>query len=195
MARATQKRTLETRARLITASEEIIDEAGYEAFRVEEVVLRAGTAKGTFFAHFKDKDALMDLIIGKRIDVYLDELETQPAPTSVEDMAKALIPLCDYMTCERYAFDVILRYSGAAAIEEIGSIAMTFGRMIEVLAVWLSKVPYRKDISIELQAEGIHAFMLQAMATKFCALHNAQSTEDRLLPYLKAWLTPGNNPG
>ncbi|MDA0341119.1 MAG: TetR family transcriptional regulator, partial [Proteobacteria bacterium] len=45
MARAIQKRTLETRARLIAAAEEIIAESGFEALRVEEVVLRAGTAK------------------------------------------------------------------------------------------------------------------------------------------------------
>ena len=191
MARAVQKRTLATRARLIAASEEIIAEAGFEALRVEEVVLRAGTAKGTFFAHFKDKDALMDLIIGERIDRHLDALAAQPAPKSVAAMTEALLPLCEFMTCERYVFDVILRYSGAAAIEEIGPIAQTFGRQIEILVGWLEKAKFRRDIDPDLQAEGVHAFMLQAMATKFCALHNAQSTHQRLAPYLKAWLQPG----
>lgn len=191
MARAVQKRTLETRARLLAACEEIIAQSGFEALRVEEVVLRAGTAKGTFFAHFKDKDALMDQIIGARIDAYLDELERSPSPNTVEELTAALMPLSDFMTCERYVFDVILRHSGAAAIEEIGPIAATFGRQVEVLARWLGATPFRRDIAIELQAEGIQAFMLQAMATNFCALHNAQSLNDRLLPYLKAWLLPG----
>ena len=191
MARAIQKRTLETRTRLLAACEDIISQSGFEALRVEEVVLRAGTAKGTFFAHFKDKDALMDQIIGARIDAYLDELERSTPPDSVEGLVTALIPLCEFMTCERYVFDVILRHSGAAAIEEIGPIAATFGRQVDVLARWLSATPFRHDISIELQAEGIQAFMLQAMATNFCALHNAQSIHDRLLPYLTAWLSPG----
>ena len=48
MAKAIQKRTLETRARLIGAAKDIIRENGFEAMRVEEVVLRAGTAKGTW---------------------------------------------------------------------------------------------------------------------------------------------------
>ncbi|MBL6598875.1 MAG: TetR family transcriptional regulator, partial [Alphaproteobacteria bacterium] len=48
MNRPVQKRTLETRARLIAAAEALIDDAGYEALRVEEVVLGAGVAKGTF---------------------------------------------------------------------------------------------------------------------------------------------------
>ena len=190
MARAIQKRTLETRARLVAAAEEIIDDNGFEALRVEEVVLRAGTAKGTFFAHFKDKDALMDLILGARIDTFLDDLQDRAAPRSVPKLTEALIPVCEFMTCERYVFDVILRHSGAAGVEEIGPIATTFGRQIAILEGWLSGGRFRQDISAELQAEGVHAFMLQAMATKFCALHNANSIQDRLGPYLKAWLTP-----
>ena len=88
MARAVQKRTLETRARLQAAAEEIISEAGFEALRIEEVVLRAGTAKGTFFAHFKDKDALMDLIIGARIDAHLEELAAGNPPRTSKSWPK-----------------------------------------------------------------------------------------------------------
>lgn len=194
MARTIQKRTLETRARLIAAAEEIIGEVGFGALRVEEVVARAGTAKGTFFAHFKDKDALMDRIIGARIDAHLDELELIPAPRNVAEMAATLMPLCRFMTCERYVFDVILRYSGAAEVEEIGPIAATFGRQIELLTRWLTAHPYRRDITPDLAAEGVHAFMLQAMATAFCALHNARSLEERLVPYLEAWLLPQGAP-
>lgn len=190
MARATQQRTLETRARLITAAKEIISTSGFEAMRVEEVVLRAGTAKGTFFAHFPDKDALMDLIIGGRINEYLDALETGPAPGSAQEIAELLMPLCEFMTHERYVFDVVLRHSGAAAKEEVGVIATTFGRQIEIFENWLRVQKFRPDISIELQAEGIHAFMLQAMALRFCALHNSTAINDRLGPYLEAWLSP-----
>jgi len=190
MAKVMQKRTLETRARLINAAKDIIRENGFEAMRVEEVVLRAGTAKGTFFAHFRDKDALMDLIIGEQIDDFLDQLQTQAAPKSADQMAAMLLPVCKFMTCERYVFDIILRYSGAAAHEEIGAIATTFGRQVDIFVEWLYKHPFRTDISHELQAEGIHSFMVQAMALKFCALHNAKSISDRLGPYLDAWLCP-----
>lgn len=190
MAKALQKRTLETRARLIAAAEAVIDESGYEAMRVEEVVLRAGTAKGTFFAHFRDKDALMELIIGARLDSCLDELEAAPNPKTVEALAEALMPLCIFMTSERYVFDLIIRYSGAAAIETIGPIAVNFGRQVELFERWCESARFRKDIGVDLQSEGIHAFMIQAMATHFCALHNAVSINDRLVPYLKAWLAP-----
>ena len=190
MNKPVQKRTLETRARLIAAAEAVIAENGFEAMRVEEVVLRAGTAKGTFFAHFKDKDALMDRIIGEQLHAHLDEQEAASVPATVDELIEALIPICAFMTSERYVFDVILRHSGAAGLDEIGTIAETFGRQVEVLQRWMSQTPFRKDISAELQAEGIHAFMIQAMATNFCALHNSRSFRDRLAPYLKAWLAP-----
>lgn len=188
MARAVQKRTLETRARLIAAAEEVIAEAGFEALRVEEVVLRAGVAKGTFFAHFRDKDALMELIIGPRIDAHLDALAAAPPPSSAEDMADALVPLAEFMTCERYVFDVVFRYSGAASIEEIGPIAQTFGRMIDVFGAWFEDGRFRRDITPDLAAEGVMSFLLQAVATQFCALHNSVSFRERLLPYLSAWI-------
>jgi AcrR family transcriptional regulator len=190
MAKTIQKRTLKTRARLIAAAKEIISQNGFEAMRVEEVVLRAGTAKGTFFAHFKDKDALMDLIIGEKINEYLDQMEIQTSPKTSSQMVKTLMPLCEFMTCERYVFDIILRYSGATRIEEIGIIATTFGRQIEIFKIWLESIEFRKDIEADIVAEGIHAFMIQTMALKFCALHNSKSINDRLGPYLKAWLSP-----
>ncbi len=190
MAKAVQQRTLKTRAKLLDAAQAVISESGYEAMRVEEVVLRAGVAKGTFFSHFKDKDALMDQLIGAEIDRHLDDIETLDAPASIAAMADAMMPLITFMTCERYVFDVILRHSGAAANADIGPIAMTFGRHAEVVTKWLWEKPFRKDISAELQAEGVQAFMIQAISLMFCSLHNSVAPRERLETYLAAWLLP-----
>jgi hypothetical protein len=37
----------------------------------------------------------------------------------------------------------------------------------------------------------VQAFATQAMALHFCALHNAVPLDQRLRPYLSAWLQPG----
>ncbi len=190
MVKAVQQRTLKTRAKLLDAAQAVISESGYEAMRVEEVVLRAGVAKGTFFSHFKDKDALMDQLIGAEIDRHLDDIETLDAPKSIAEMVEAMMPLITFMTCERYVFDLILRHSGAAANADIGPIAMTFGRHAEVVTKWLWEKPFRKDISAELQAEGVQAFMVQAISLMFCALHNSVAPRERLETYLSAWLIP-----
>lgn len=188
MKKPVQKRTLATRAKLIEAARKIIQANGFGALRVEDVVKDAAVAKGTFFAHFRDKDALMDLIVGGEIDAQLDTLEQLPAPETLEGLIDHLLPLLRFMTVERYVFDLILRHSGAAAQEEIGPIALTFGRQVRVLAGWLSGGSFRRDVSPEILAEGVQAFAVQCMALRFCAINSQMSMQDRLKLYLEPWL-------
>lgn len=190
MTDAIQPRALKTRARLLATAQAVIDETGYGAMRVEEVVRRAGVAKGTFFAHFKDKDALMDLLIGAEIDRRIDALGAAPAPQTTQALIDALRPLMEFMICERYVFDVILRHSGAAAREDIGPIALTLDRLVRQIADWIAAGDFRHDADPGLLSEGVQAFMLQAMALNFCALHNAVPLEARLAPFLNLWLAP-----
>lgn len=190
MQKTIQKRTLKTRAKLIAASEEVISQGGYEALRVEEVVQTAGVAKGTFFAHFRDKDALMEILIGERLNACLAQAESHGAPKTVSELIEALDPVHQFMTSERYVFDLIIRYSGAAAIAEIGPIAHCFERYFRIVEGWMQTADTRKDITPELLAEGVQAFAIQSMSLKYCALHGAQSFSDRLGIYLNAWLTP-----
>ncbi|MEP2947562.1 MAG: TetR/AcrR family transcriptional regulator [Lentilitoribacter sp.] len=190
MIKQTQKRSIETRAKLIRVATEAIAANGHSALRVEEVVKNAGVAKGTFFAHFKDKDALMELIIGAQINEYLDAAEAMTAPDDVDELITRMRPLMNFMTGERYIFDVIVRHSGAAVKEEIGPIAQTFDRTIEIVSAWIAQGQFRKDVSEVLLAEGVQAFAVQAMALHFCAINNQEEMHLRFKTYLQAWLTP-----
>jgi len=190
MPKTIQKRTLETRARLIAAAAKAIQKDGYEALRVEDVVQVAGVAKGTFFAHFRDKDALMEILMAEKLNFCFDQAESGPSPKTVPDIITALEPVHSFMTSERYVFDLLIRYSGATAIAEIGPIAYCFERYFRIVMMWLEKADVRQDISSDLLAEGVQAFAIQAMSLKFCALHASTSFADRLEVYLKAWLTP-----
>lgn len=190
MKKAVQQRTLETRSRLTSVADELVAEKGFEALRIEEVVQRAGVAKGTFFAHFKDKDELMDLLIGERINSLLDSMATGPAPRDADQLAQRLMSLVELMSSERYLFDVILRRSGAMAVEEIGPIALSFGRLGELVGQWLAQGAFRKDVPLEILVEGVEAFLVQTLALNFCALHKDKSMKARLQPYLRAWLAP-----
>lgn len=190
MSDAIQPRAIKTRARLQDTARAVIAETGYAALRVEEVVRRAGVAKGTFFAHFKDKDALMERLIGAEMDRRLDALETGPAPRDTATLIDSLMPLMAFMTSERYVFDVILRHSGAAARQEIGPIAQALDRLVRQIADWIAKGEFRDDADPILLAEGVQAFMAQAMALNFCALHEAIPLRTRLAPFLALWLAP-----
>lgn len=190
MKKPVQKRTLETRAKLLNSAQKIISNKGFGAMRVEEVVADAGVAKGTFFAHFHDKDALMDQIVGANIDEHLDDLVTQAPPQTVNDLIERLLPLMGFMTHERYVFDLIIRHSGAAAKEDIGPIARTFDRQIVLLSEWLAQGSFRKDVTPDILAEGIQAFAVQCMALHFCAINTEPPMRTRLTTYLNAWLRP-----
>ena len=190
MQRPIQKRTLKTRARLISAAEDVIQKSGYEALRVEEVVQAAGVAKGTFFAHFRDKDALMEILLAEKLNACLDQAEAGKPPKSVPQIIAALESVHRFITVERYVFDLLIRYSGATAIAEIGPIAYFFERYFRVVMMWLEDAEVRQDVPSELLAEGVQAFAIQAMSLKFCALHASTSFSERLKVYLEAWLTP-----
>lgn len=158
--------------------------------RVEDVVQDAGVAKGTFFAHFRDKDALMDLIVGAKLNTYLDEIDALMAPQNVDDVIKHLMPLLNFISSERYILNLILRQSGAVAKEDISPIAMTFDRQVIVMAKWFSDGPFRTDVSALLLAEGVQAFTAQCLGLHFCAIHGEQPLHIRLKSYLDAWLKP-----
>ncbi|WP_170367626.1 TetR/AcrR family transcriptional regulator [Ruegeria arenilitoris] len=190
MQKTIQKRTLKTRAKLLQAAADVVQKNGYQALRVEEVVQAAGVAKGTFFAHFHDKDALMEILIGEKLDSCLDQAQASETPNTVPRIIVALAPVHDFMMSERYVFDLLIRYSGAAAISEIGPIAYCFEKYFRIVMMWLDQAEVRQDVSTDLLAEGVQAFAIQAMSLKFCALHSATTFTDRLETYLRAWLTP-----
>jgi AcrR family transcriptional regulator len=191
--RAPQKRRLETRHRLIDAARGIVADDGFAALRVEDVVARAQVAKGTFFSHFEDKDRLMALLIGQEMEQLLADIAAGPPPETITGIADAFAPLMDYMAQDRVVFDVVIRFSGATAIETTELISLNFLHQVELVATWIKRLQgsvIRSDVDAMLLAEGFQAFAIQAMALKFCALHNASTTADRLLPYLQAWLAP-----
>ncbi len=100
---------------LASQAHELVTDKGFEALRIEEVVAGAGVAKGTVLAHFKDKDALMNLLIGERFNALLDQMAARSATRDVEQLAKRLVPLVNLMASERYVFDVTPRRSGVEA--------------------------------------------------------------------------------
>lgn len=190
MVRAKQLRSLKTRERLLSASRASISNSGYERLRVEEVVSRAEVAKGTFFAHFKDKDALMDILIAERLEALLDDLETVHDFGSVGHVVAGIMPFLSFISSERYIFDVFLRLSGALAVEEVGKIAESIYRYDRILIEKLKVGPFRKDISAELLSEGIQAFSVSSIALSLCALHRDKNVENRLTIQLNAWMCP-----
>lgn len=191
MSRAPQQRRIDTRNRLIAAAQAIVAKSNLADMRVEDVVKDAKVAKGTFFSHFGDKDALMAELIGADLNAALDEMRAGPKPQDIATFCTALTPLVDAMGKERTVFDVVIRYSGAAAVTDVGPIAQNFSDQIYLMIDWITPLQggcMRDDVPAPLLAEGVQAFVVQAIAMSFCAVEGQAEMDDRLAQYLNAWL-------
>jgi AcrR family transcriptional regulator len=57
----------ETKRRLVAAAIELVAEVGWKRTTVEQIAERAGVAKGTFFVHFKTKEAIVVTLVQLQI--------------------------------------------------------------------------------------------------------------------------------
>ena len=195
MTRAPQKRRLETRAKLLGVASAIVQQDGYSGLRVEDVVARAGVAKGTLFSHFKDKDGLLAVLIGDEVTRLLDAMEAAGAPSDIAGLTARLAPHLDYVAQDRVIFDLLLRYSGTTAAEPDEVVTASFTRQVALLTRWLQVMQaagkIRRDQPPELLAEGIQAFLNHVLGVWFCMEHDSEAPPARALePYLQAWLQP-----
>jgi AcrR family transcriptional regulator len=68
-------RAIDTRRRLVAAAEREYAEHGYEATTARSITERAGTALGSFYTYFPDKDALLRELTHTRQNILLQQLQ------------------------------------------------------------------------------------------------------------------------
>lgn len=75
-------KAIQTKKRIYESAEQLFSEHGFEAVNVDDIVKKAGVAKGSFYVHFESKDNLIVLIINDyvgRVDMdYKSYLESLP---------------------------------------------------------------------------------------------------------------------
>jgi len=109
MTRKPQARVAQTRERLIAAGRGIVAEAGLAGLRTEAVVARAETAKGTFFAHFPDRDHLLAVVLAEILQAALADL----APPACRDgLMTALDQIFTSFAAEPETVVLLTRFSG-----------------------------------------------------------------------------------
>ena len=73
MERASRKKTLETRDRILDAAEDVFNESGYSNTTLNEIAEAAGVTRGAIYWHFKNKEDLFQAMC-LRIRVPMDAL-------------------------------------------------------------------------------------------------------------------------
>lgn len=184
MTRKVQARTLATRERLLTAGREIVDESGMAGLRTEEVVLRAGTAKGTFFAHFPDRDHFLAALLAERL---AEELEGLPVPQDRAQLMQAVERIYALYAADADTVALLARFSGPAGAG-LG-LDWLICLLIERLAEGLAGMQARRLIdprrAPEVLAEALMALIFHAAASAQCGMHGdaaaVRARADRLL--------------
>lgn len=188
--RQPQNRALRTRAALIDAARGIVADEGFTGLRAEVIVARAGTAKGTLFAHFPDMGHLMAVLVAER----LEAMTPSPDISDLPRLIGALGPLFRYLSSQPEIVTVIARFSGpdghglglAEAIQRHGA-ALT-----EAIAGLQARGQCAPG-DPALLAEGVQAFVFHAAVSAVCLTGGDGATQnaERLLGDLVTrWLAP-----
>ena len=90
-----QKRSEETRSRILEAALELFAREGYDATGVAEICRAAGVSKGAFYHHFPTKHAVFMEILQSWLDVLSQQIEV--TRQSAKDVPQALLSMAGIM--------------------------------------------------------------------------------------------------
>lgn len=173
MTRKVQARTLATRDRLMVAGREVLADSGMAGMRTEEVVLRAGTAKGTFFAHFPDRDHFLAALLAGQLTA---EFAGMTAPTDRAALLALLDRVYAAFAADAETVALLARFSGPAGAG-LGMDLMICG-VIERLAEGVASMQAQGLVgnlaAPEVLAEGLMALVFHAAASAQCPVHGDQ---------------------
>lgn len=193
--RKPQKRSIETRTRILDVARKHVLAQGYDALRTEEVVAEAGVAKGTLFAHFGDKDQLLLVLMGEELSetiALLSELSNQTEITP-EDFASALIPLLNFLSREQVIFNLFQFYVGVSSENVNGEIEEDCNELealvTDIVKILQNNRHVRIDIAPSILGEGCLAFLVQAVTFRLCGFYkNTEIAEIEFRQKLQIWL-------
>ena len=149
-----------TRAQLIGAASSLFAKRAIEGVTVDDVVTEAGVAKGTFYVHFDDLQALTAAVADELIET-LDEF-LQPQRRSISDPLTRVALGC-YTFIEKAREDrawanVVARMASSYA--SVGKVARS--RLLEDLRLVFAKTPPR-ELTLELALEVVLGILLQVL--------------------------------
>ncbi|NJE84869.1 TetR/AcrR family transcriptional regulator [Thermococcus sp. CX2] len=118
---------MDTRERILKAAEELFAEKGYDKTTVDEIVEKAGVAKGTFYNYFKSKEELIKIVALQSLpySAIREELEREHESLTefLHSIAKAyIVYYCDPVLRSLFFYTLAVR----SKIKEVEEIHRTF---------------------------------------------------------------------
>jgi AcrR family transcriptional regulator len=91
-------RTVRTRALLLDAFVQLLGEKRFDELTVQDITARATVNRATFYAHFPDKYALLDEIIGSGFVHHLQRRLDTPTDSTASYLRQLLLAVTDHLT-------------------------------------------------------------------------------------------------
>lgn len=156
-----QEKRAKTRAQLISAATSLFAKRAVESVTVDDIVNEARVAKGTFYVHFDDLNALTVAVADELVRTF-DEL-LQPQRLSMPDPLMRIA-----FACNGFFEKALEDPSWAAVVARMAWSFPTVGRvarsrLLVDLKLALKEVP-QQDSSLELNLEVVLGIVLQVLA-------------------------------
>jgi AcrR family transcriptional regulator len=123
------RRVKRTRQLLQQASIEVMREKGFTAMSVQDITERANVNRGTFYAHFTDKYALLDVIIRDYFQqVLASKLPpvTKWEPKTLHLLIQVVLEYFQEMQNKRHSTDLVDQLIEQATREELAGLLLTW---------------------------------------------------------------------
>ena len=156
-----QEKRARTRAELVAAAKSLFALRSIESVTIDEIVTEAGLAKGTFYTHFEDLDALTAAVAGELVAAF-DEL-MQPARLAITDPLDRIA-----FGCNAFIEKALADPAWAHVVTRMARFSPAIGegtrsRLLEDLRRALKDVAGPAP-SLELALEIVVGLMLQALS-------------------------------
>jgi AcrR family transcriptional regulator len=161
-----QARSAATRRRIIDSAVDLINEIGYPASGLTEIIGRAELTKGAFYYHFDSKEALATAIIGEGAATVLDAFRDAGRPTSLAmaNIVRGLFTVTEIVSTDRIAQAAcrLLRTFGGFNPSAKQTYATLLAEMTQQVATSVTEGEVRSDIDPEVASTTIVGAMLGA---------------------------------
>lgn len=180
MANAEYRSAVRSRRLILTALADLLEEKPLEKITVTDVVNRAGINRGTFYAHFADIPDVLEHLIRRSFDSIRDAITAQPS--SLEDVAHAMLKQIQFLLEEDLAFCRKILISGSASLIQDQLVTVLVDYFLDNRDSFYSGDPVGYELSIRFGAGGISNLYRDWFAGKLsCTLEELTRSAEALL--------------
>jgi len=158
-----QARSEATRRRIIDSAVDLINEIGYPASGLADIIERAELTKGALYYHFESKEAVATAIIEEGIDTILNAFRSAGGPSSpaMENIVLGLFVIADAIKADAVA------QASCRLLRTFGGFnpaaKATYVVLLDHLAERVASAVEQRDLRPDVDAEAIVATLMASM--------------------------------